>query len=66
MQRHLALEDRFERMPLVPYSRLVDDLRALGLQPGRAVMPHASVKAIGWIVGGPLALCLIQSGVGDG
>ena len=29
------------------------DLRALGLQPGDTVMLHVSIKAIGWIVGGP-------------
>jgi len=32
---------------------LVNDLRALGLAPGGTVMLHASVKAIGWVVGGP-------------
>ena len=41
------------RLPLVTRSRLVKDLRALGLRPGQVVMLHASVKAIGWIVGGP-------------
>jgi len=32
---------------------LAEDLRRLGLLPGQVVMLHASVKAIGWIVGGP-------------
>jgi len=39
--------------PLITRSRLVHDLRQLGLLPGQVVMLHASVKAIGWIVGGP-------------
>jgi len=37
----------------VTHSRLVRDLRALGLEAGQTVMRHASVKAVGWIVGGP-------------
>jgi aminoglycoside 3-N-acetyltransferase len=40
-------------LPVVRKSQIVHDLRALGLQPGQIVMLHASVKAIGWIVGGP-------------
>lgn len=39
--------------PLVTRSQLVEDLRKLGLKPGDVVMLHASVKAIGWVVGGP-------------
>ena len=38
---------------LVTHSRLIADLTRLGLAPGQTVMLHASVKAIGWIVGGP-------------
>jgi len=39
---------------LITHSRrLVRDLRALGLEAGQTVMMHASVKAVGWIVGGP-------------
>jgi len=44
------------RSPVPAYvtrSSLARDIRALGLQPGRAVMLHASVKALGWVVGGP-------------
>jgi len=37
----------------VTRSMLVDDLGGLGLGPGETVMLHASVKAIGWVVGGP-------------
>jgi len=40
-------------LPIITRSRLVDDLRRLGVRPGQVVMLHASVKAIGWIVGGP-------------
>lgn len=40
-------------LPLITYNRLVHDLRALGVCPGQTVMMHASVKAVGWIVGGP-------------
>lgn len=38
---------------VVPKSRLVADLHALGVRPGDIVMTHESVKAIGWVVGGP-------------
>ncbi len=34
-------------------SILIEDLKTLGLKDSQAVMLHASVKAIGWIVGGP-------------
>jgi aminoglycoside 3-N-acetyltransferase len=44
--------EQFQR-PLVTRSRLVEDLRRLGLRPGEVVMLHASVSAIGWVVGGP-------------
>lgn len=39
--------------PVVTKSKLIKDLRALGLAAGRTVMLHASVKSIGWVVGGP-------------
>lgn len=42
-----------EDLPVIRKSQLVRDLRALGLEPGQVVMLHASVKAVGWIVGGP-------------
>jgi len=44
--------DRSE-LPIVTRSRIADDLRNLGVLPGQVVMLHASVKAIGWVVGGP-------------
>ncbi len=40
-------------LPIITRSRLVHDLRKLGVLPGQVIMLHASVKAIGWIVGGP-------------
>jgi len=33
--------------------RLADDLRALGLVPGDTVMVHASIRAVGDVIGGP-------------
>ena len=38
---------------LVTHSQLVRDLTRLGVAPGQIVMLHVSVRAIGWIVGGP-------------
>lgn len=40
-------------LPLVTKSQLVRDLRGLGVEAGQVVMLHASVRAIGWVVGGP-------------
>ncbi len=40
-------------LPLVVKSQLVSDLTGLGVCPGQVVMLHASVKAVGWVVGGP-------------
>lgn len=41
------------QLPIITKSRLAKDLKQLGLTPGKVVMLHVSVKAIGWIVGGP-------------
>jgi aminoglycoside 3-N-acetyltransferase len=38
---------------VVTKSRLVQDLSALGIGPDQVVMMHASVRAVGWVVGGP-------------
>ncbi len=38
---------------LITEEHLAHDLTALGIAPGDTVMLHASVAAIGWIVGGP-------------
>ena len=42
-----------EEPPIVTKSKLIEDLKALGVGPGQVVMLHASVKATGWVVGGP-------------
>jgi aminoglycoside 3-N-acetyltransferase len=36
----------------VTRSRLVADLRALGVRPGAITMVHASLRSLGWVVGG--------------
>lgn len=38
---------------LITKSRLIQDLKSLGLSAGQTVMLHVSVKNLGWIVGGP-------------
>ncbi len=38
---------------IITKSRLIQDLHTIGLSEGQTVMLHVSVKAIGWIVGGP-------------
>jgi aminoglycoside 3-N-acetyltransferase len=40
-------------LPIITKSQLVHDLTRLGVEAGQTVMLHASVRAIGWIVGGP-------------
>jgi aminoglycoside 3-N-acetyltransferase len=40
-------------LPPITRSRLVIDLKKLGIKIGATIMLHASVRAIGWIVGGP-------------
>ncbi len=39
--------------PIITKSRLLRDLRSIGLSEGQTVMLHVSVSAVGWIVGGP-------------
>ena len=38
---------------LVTRSTLVKDFSDLGVSPGGTIMLHASVKSVGWVVGGP-------------
>jgi len=46
-------EGRKTDLPIVTRSQIVSDLKGLGVRQGQVVMLHASVKAIGWVVGGP-------------
>lgn len=45
----MSTEDRV----IITKSRIIRDLTTLGVTPGQVVMLHASVKAVGWVVGGP-------------
>lgn len=52
---------------IVTRSRLLADFRTLGVEPGDTIMLHASVKSVGWIVGGPdVILQSILEVVGEG
>lgn len=53
--------------PLVTRSRLTRDLIHLGVRRGDTLMLHASVRAVGWIVGGPdvVLLALIEDVLGQ-
>lgn len=41
------------QLPIITQSMLLHDLSRLGVQHGQTIMLHASVRAIGWVVGGP-------------
>jgi aminoglycoside 3-N-acetyltransferase len=52
-------------LPLITKSRLVKDFIDLGVRPGGIIMLHASVKAVGWVVGGPdVILHALQEAIG--
>jgi aminoglycoside 3-N-acetyltransferase len=47
-------------------SRLVSDLRALGVRPGMALMVHSSLSSLGWVVGDSETVVLgLEEAVGD-
>jgi aminoglycoside 3-N-acetyltransferase len=56
-----------ENLPHVTRSKLVEDFVGLGVRPGGTIMLHASVKSVGWIVGGPdVILGALQEALGPG
>lgn len=55
-RHNLSIDERTMRrieLPPITRSRLVNDLKKLGVSKGDTIMLHVSVKAIGWVVGGP-------------
>ncbi|MFI6282861.1 aminoglycoside N(3)-acetyltransferase [Streptomyces sp. NPDC050988] len=42
--------------PLVTRATLAADLRALGVRPGEIVLAHSSLRSLGWVNGGPVAV----------
>jgi aminoglycoside 3-N-acetyltransferase len=51
--------------PPVTQERLVRDLRALGVEPGQFLFVHASLKSLGWVVGGaPAVVAALCTAVG--
>jgi aminoglycoside 3-N-acetyltransferase len=41
---------------LITKSRLIDDLRRLGVKPAMVLMVHSSLSSLGWVCGGPQAV----------
>src|SRR5262249_30470079 len=60
-----ALMNLRDDLPVVTASRLTQDLRLLGVRAGSVLMLHASLRAVGWVVGGPdVALAAIREALG--
>jgi aminoglycoside 3-N-acetyltransferase len=65
--REISEESMLRSLQLVDRSRIARDLAELGVSPGDTVMLHASVGAIGWIIGGPeQVLGAVTDVLGDG
>ena len=51
--------------PSVTQEQLVCDLRRLGVAPGQVLLVHASLKSLGWVVGGaPAVVSALRTAVG--
>ncbi|WP_258316933.1 AAC(3) family N-acetyltransferase, partial [Escherichia coli] len=46
-----------ETLP-VTVASLIEDFRNLGVQPGMTLLVHTSMRSIGWVSGGPVAVVL--------
>ena len=57
-EAHAILQAEHKRQRPGSYASLVDDLRALGIEPGSTLLVHSSLSALGWISGGPVAVVL--------
>jgi aminoglycoside 3-N-acetyltransferase len=64
MQRQANTTSRPVRPP-VTRRRIVRDLRRLGIEPGQTLLLHASLRSLGWVVGGaPAVVSALRAAVG--